>query len=1043
MRLSKKSLLIGTLLSSAMMAVPAHAQVELDGEGIDDEIVVTGSRIQRSQDFVANSPVATVEEVQFERTGTINTEQLLNVVPQTVPGLTRTSNNPGNGTASVDLRGLGSNRTLVLVNGRRAQPTGAGGVVDINTIPPSLIESVEVLTGGASSVYGADAVAGVVNFILKDDFEGVEARAGFQATDQGDAEIYNGSVTVGANFDDGRGNAAATIGYTNRSALFQGDRDFSTVALFDDGNGGLEPGGSSGVPGNSIFNGGFLSTQQCAVPVTDPMGECPEASLTTTPGAFPNTAGAVFNADGSAREFVTAGQVNDFYNYAPVNFIQLPQERFTLYTTADYEINDHFEVFVEGRFVQSEVPQQLAPTPIFQSTTFSLDNNPFITPETQQALSGNNTGQIGIGDRVARVLADPTSPFNPQPAMGETQNLCVNCVFDSDGDGFNDVAPLIDTDGDGIADTASALVRRRLVEVGPRVGNDNRQTFQLVGGLRGDITDNVGYEVFYSEGRTNNSSFQNGNVNRGRFNQALILADDGNGNVDTTNVRCADGGTNGSTVGCSPLNIFGAGNISEDAAAFLRTAVSTTDETIQRVLQGNITGDFGDNFKIAEDTIGFAFGAEYIDNQFEFRPSQDVAASTIAGFNGAPPVQGDFDVYSAYGELAIPLVQGLPFAENITLDLAGRVSDFSTAGTQYNYKVGGDWAVNDLLRLRGNYNTAVRAPNIGELFSPQGENFPGADDPCAADGGFAGNDAVRAVCAATGVPSAVIFSPAINPAAGQVRSLAGGNPDLDVETAETFTIGAVISPDLFDGFTASIDYYNIEIEDIVTTFGGGTDNILRTCYTDTELGGAGSVFCNQVNRRPDGTINFVSNLGANAAFLQTSGIDLALQANTNTDFLMDGALGNVYASYLGTIVLENEFQAFEGDTVFDCAGYFGNNCGEPDPEYRHFVTLGTNAGMFNVQATWQMLGSVTDGAELEPDFAPGDEQSVSEIGDEHYFGLSGTADIGDNLALTLGVNNLLDNNPPVIGDNDEQANTYPSTYDVFGRTFFGNVRVNF
>ena len=960
---NKKTLLIGTLLSSALVSTEAFAQ-----SASDDEIVVTGSRIQRTQDFVANSPVATVDEVQFERTGTINTEQLLNVVPQTVPGLTRTSNNPGNGTASVDLRGLGSNRTLVLVNGRRAQPTGAAGVVDINTIPPSLIESVEVLTGGASSVYGADAIAGVVNFILKDDFEGVEARAGFQATDKGDAETYSASVTVGANFDDGRGNAAATIGYTNRSALFQGDRDFSNVALFDDGNGGLEPGGSSGVPGTSIFAGGL--------------------------GDFSDSFGVTFDPDGSARPFVTAGQVNDFYNYAPVNFIQLPQERYTLFTTADYEINEHFEVFVEGRFVQSEVPQELAPTPIFQTSTFSLDNSPFLTPATQQLLS------------------------------------------DALGDG-------VDTDGDGIDDTATAFLRRRLVEVGPRQGNDNRQTFQLIGGLRGAINDSMNYEVFFSEGNTQNSSFQNGNVNRGRFDQALLLADaDGDGNVDA-GAGCSDGGTNGSTVPCAPLNIFGAGNISPEAAEFLRTAVSTTDETIQRVLQGNVTGELGDGMSLTDTPIGFAVGAEYIENSFVFRPSQDVAASTIAGFNGAPPVEGGFDVYSAYGELAVPLVENVAFAQSINLDLAGRVSDYSTTGTQYSYKIGGDWAVNDLLRIRGNYNTAVRAPNIGELFSPQGENFPGADDPCAADGGFVGNASVAAICTATGVPAGNLFTPTLNPAAGQVRSLAGGNPDLDTETAETFTIGAVISPDLFDSFSLAVDYYDISIDDVVTTFGGGTDNILNTCYTDAELGGVGSIFCDQVNRRADGTIDFVSNLQANAAGLDTTGIDIAANLRTNTDFLGGGLLGDMYLNYLGTLVLSNEFQAFEGDTVFDCAGFFGNNCGEPDPDYRHYVTAGFSKGMLNTQLTWQMLGSVTDGAELEPDFTAGDEQSVSEIGAEHYFGASMTADINDNLALTFGVNNLLDNGPPVIGDNDEQANTYPSSYDVFGRTFFANAKVSF
>ena len=978
---NRKALLLGTLLSSAMIAAPTHAQVEI-GDGVDDEIVVTGSRIQRSQDFVANSPVATIEDVQFERLGIVNTEQLLNVLPQTVPGFTRTSNNPGDGTATVDLRGLGANRTLVLVNGRRAQPSRPDGVVDINTIPPALIESTEVLTGGASSVYGADAVSGVVNFILKDDFEGVEAQAGFEATDKGDAELLTLNFTVGGNFDGGRGNAVASVGYTDRSALFQGDRDFSTVALFDNADrSGLEPGGSSGVPGTSIFAGFDFGA---------PVGADAEI------GEGPNVGLGIFNPNGTLRPFDLAGDENDFYNYAPVNFIQLPQERFSVYTKADYEINENFEVFVEGRFIQSEVPQQLAPTPAFQTATFSLDNNPFIDPASQQIIS------------------------------------------DAIGDG-------VDTDGDGIDDTATTLLRRRLEEVGPRIGSDNRNTFQITAGLRGEVTDAIDYEIFYSEGRTNNSSFQEGNINVGRFRQALLLAEDPDnpGNVDTSNVSCANPDSSGGTVPCAPLNIFGEGNISPEAAEFLRTAVSATDETLQRVLQGNISGELGEGTSLTDTPIGFAFGAEYIDNGFEFRPSQDLAAGTIVGFNGAPPTSGRFDVYSAYGELLIPLIEDVPFVQNLNLELAGRVSDFSTVGTVYNWKAGGDWAINDLIRIRGNYNTAVRAPNISELFAPRNEGFPGADDPCAADGGFVGDEAVRAVCEATGVPPGNVFSPALNPASGQVRALGGGNPDLDAETADTFTVGVVLSPNLFDGFTASVDYYNIDIEDVVAGLGGSADNILNTCLTDTVSGGVGSLFCDQITRRADGTIDFVSVGTANAAFLKTSGVDIALQANSNTDFLFDGALGDFFVNYLGTIVIENEFQAFEGDTVFDCAGRFGNSCGEPDPEYSHFVTAGFNTGFLTTQLTWQMLGGVDDGFDLDPSASEDDRPFVDSIGDEHYFDLSATADFNDSVALTLGVRNVLDNEPPIIGDNDEQANTYPSTYDVFGRTFFGSIRTSF
>ena len=977
MKMSTKSKLLLSAITAASLtatAVPTYAQ-----DSDDDTIVVTGSRIVK-QDFISNSPVATVEAIQFERTGIINTEDLLNTLPQTVAGLTSTSNNPGNGTATIDLRGLGANRTLVLVNGRRAQPNGAAGIVDINTIPPALIENVEVLTGGASSVYGADAVSGVVNFILKDDFDGIQANIGYNANEAGDGDTYNANVTIGASTDDGRGNATFSIGWTDRDSVLQGDREFSNVALFDNGAGdGLEPGGSSGVPGTSIFAGFDFGAP---VPA--------DADI----GAGPNVGLGVFDADGTLRPFVLGGDVNDFYNYAPVNFLQLPQERFNLGGTARYEINEHAEAYVEGRFSQNVVASQLAPTPIFQTPVngFSLDGNPFIDPASQQILSD----AIGSG---------------------------------------------VDTDGDGIDDTGSFLLRRRLVEVGPRFNNDTRNTFQILGGVRGDLwVDNWTYDVSYSEGRTTNSNFQTGNVNRGRFDQALLLADaDGDGNVDVDangNPTCSDTSANGSTSACAPLNLFGPGNISPEAAAFLETAVSTTDETIQRVLQANVTGDLGE-FSLTDSPIAFAIGGEYIENIFEFRPSQDVAASTIAGFNGAPAVQGEYDVYSAYGEAQIPLLSGLDFAERLTLDVAGRVSDFSTVGTEYNYKVGGEWAINDQLRFRGNFNTAVRAPNIGELFSPIGENFPGADDPCSASGAPAGGvtAAVAAVCVATGVPAAAVGTPLLDPAAGQIRSLVGGNPELGVEEAETITFGAVFTPDFVEGLTVSVDYFDIEIEDAVGLFGGSTDNILNVCLTDAEFGGAGSAFCNAVNRRPDGTIDFVSNQAANVAVRTLNGIDLAAQYGFDA-----GEIGDFAFSYLGTVTLESESQAFAGDTVFDCAGLFGNNCGEPDPEYRHRLSGTWSKSDFTTQIVWQLLGSVDDGGILDD---PVTTQFVDSIGTTHYFDVSVSKSFGENLTLTLGSNNVLDEDPPVIGDNDEQANTFPSTYDPFGRAFFANARVNF
>ncbi len=930
--------LVGLAASPAVLA-------QDEGAGVIEEITVTGSRIKK-QDFISNAPVTTLGVEQINLTNTINTESLLNKLPQTVPGLDRTSNNPGNGTATVDLRGLGSNRTLVLVNGTRVVPTTSAGTVDINTIPNALIENIEVLTGGASAVYGSDAVAGVVNFILKDNFEGVAFNASHETTEEGDADLTSIDLTLGVNSADGRGNVTLNFSYTDREELFQGDRDFANFAQFDgvDENGNLIlfDGGSSGIPATSIFGAGFA-------------------------GIAPDTSGVVFDPDGSARAFIGDGPNNDFYNYAPVNYIQLPQERYQATALGKYDVTSDIEVYGRGQFTSSIVPQQLAPTPIFQTAAFTLDGNPFLPAATQQILS------------------------------------------DAIGDG-------VDSDGDGIDDTASALLRRRLVEVGPRIVDADFTAWQLLAGVRGQIMDtDWDYDGYISSGRVLNSSQQRGNVARSRFNQALLLNGAGTG--------CADPSSNGATVDCVPMNIFGEGNISPQAAEFLRVSVASQAVFDQLTGGLNFTGDLGEGLSLPGGRIGAAFGFEHSELDFAFRPSQDLATGNIAGFNGAPPVSGGFDVDSFYVEFYFPILSDAPFADSLDLEVAYRTSDYTTAGTVDAFKIAGSWAPVDQIRFRGGFNQAVRAPNIGELFSPQGENFPGAQDPCAAEGNP--DAAVAAICEATGVPANVVGSPAINLPAGQVRSLTGGNPDLEEETADTFTAGFVATPDFIEGLTVSIDYFDIEIEDYITEFGGGASNALNICYDpNNPAGGIGSEFCNIINRRPDGTIDFVSLTLANVAKQTLKGVDVL--GSYDTELLG----GDLRINYIGTFTTESEFTAFEGADPIECAGKFGlNRCGEPLPDYTHRVTFNYLYDDWTAQLSWQFIGEVDDDD-------PSIEYTVEQLDSENYFDASVSYAVNDNYSVVFGIDNLFDTDPPILGDNQEQANTWPATYDVFGRTFF-------
>jgi len=920
-------------------------------EAMMEEVVVTGSRIKR-QDFESNAPVATVGSDQIDLTGTVNTESLLNTLPQTVPGLDRTSNNPGNGTASVDLRGLGSNRTLVLMDGTRVVPTSGGGSVDINNIPTALIDRVEVLTGGASAIYGSDAVAGVVNFILKDDFEGVQFNIGAEQTTESDAELYSADLTLGVNSGDGRGNLVMNISWTDRKELFQGDRDFAFFAQFDDtdanGNPILIDGGSSGIPGTSIFAGAL--------------------------GGFSPSFGATFDPDGSIRPFRT-GATNDFYNYAPVNYIQLPQERHQATVLGRYEIAESAEVYSRVLFTQSRVPQQLAPTPIFQTTSFTVDGSPFLDANAQQVLS------------------------------------------DAFGDG-------VDTDGDGVDDTATAFVRRRLEEVGPRIADSSYTSWQLNAGVRGDIGDTSwSYDAYVSKGSAEGSETQLGNVNRDRFNQALLLD-----LTDPTGNTCADTSANGSTSGCAPINIFGAGNISAAGAAFLRTAVAAAVEYDQEIYSVSFAGDL---FELPAGTIGAAIGYEHIENSFDFRPSQDLAAGTIAGFNGSPATSGRTSVESFFGELYVPLLRDAPLANELDLELAFRSADYDTVGGVDSYKVAGSWAPIESVRFRAGFNTAVRAPSIGELFSPVSEGFPGSTDPCAAEGANAGDPAVQAICIATGVPANQVNTPAINLAAGQVRQLGGGNPLLEEEEAETLTVGIVVTPTFVDGLTFSIDRFDIEIEEYIASFGGGANNVLNICYDPTNpFGGIGSPFCNVVNRRPDGTIDNVAITAQNVAVQTLKGWDIL--ATYNRELLG----GDFQVSYIGTMTDEDDFTAFAGDTPITCDGEFGNDCGEPRPDYKHRMTFNWSRDAWTVQLLWRHIGEVDDDDEATTYFA-------DDIDSEDYFDMVASYDFTENYSVTFGIDNVADTEPPILGDNQEQANTWPATYDVFGRTYYVKATARF
>tara|TARA_R110002124_G_scaffold77980_1_gene208428 strand:- start:1496 stop:4336 length:2841 start_codon:yes stop_codon:yes gene_type:complete len=936
-----------TLISGLAVAAPAMAQEQ-------DVVTVTGSRIQRT-DTIAPSPVTNVTAEQLAVVNTVNTEDFINSLPQVVPSFDATSNNPGDGTARVSLRGLGANRTLVLIDGQRFVASGVNQIVDLNNIPAAMVQSVDIVTGGASAVYGSDAVAGVVNFLLKDDFEGVEINASTE-TSLGDLDgsITTLAITMGGNFDGGRGNAVISMGYTNREALFQGDRDFSSDTLWDPGPGneadGFILGGSSNIPGTRFR--GATSTN---------FGAYGAGLIAADPRcAAPNVCSGFFNNGGQVLG-MRFGNPNDTYNYAPSNYLQLPQERYNISAFATYDVNEHIELYGRGIYANNVVDSQLAPSPAGITFNVNLDNPNL--PATLLALMTNDPGS---------------------------------------------------NNGDG---TATIRTSRRYQEVGTRNSLRDTSSFQMVFGARGDLSSNWNYDAFANYSRSSVSQIQTGNLSVSAL-QAGILC---------------DGGPTALASNCSApyVDIFnGPDSMSQAAVDY----VSKTGAQIDTIESFQTVATLGGVFPMfqspaAEEPLAVVFGVEYRESSADSLPDS-VLGPDVRGFNQALPVSGSFDVTEFFTEVEMPLVQNRPGMDSLSVNLAFRSSDYSTIGNAETFAAGVSWAVDDQIRFRGNFNRAVRAPNVGELYAPLTNGFPGAADPCSGGANGSWTAATNtASCVAAGVPAANVGTPFQGNA--QMEALFGGNPNLGAETADTYTVGVILSPNAIEGLTLQLDYYNISIEDAITTI--PLQTLLDECHI---TGIASSCAALAGGRNPAtgemGANGFFPGLTAiNAAVIDAEGIDLRIDYGFSADVI--GLPGDVAITYYGgyTMTADTTNSATSPTTV--CAGFYGLNCGEPTPEYKHSMQTSWYTGPFTTSLRWRYIGAV----EADAATAPLVSTLTDHIDATSYFDVTFQWDINDTFALTTGITNITDTDVPTIGSTgSEQANTWPATYDTLGRRLF-------
>ena len=933
-----------------------------------EEVVVTGSRLVR-RDLDAPSPVVVISSADVLNAGNVTIEETLNEMPQLASDNTSSVNSGGeSGVLTANLRGLDAERTLVLVNGRRFAPANSEGHTDLSSIPDALVERVEIMTGGASAVYGSDAIAGAINFILKDDFEGLEFGYYLGETDKSDATTQKFDLTIGGNFADGRGNAVVSVSYTDRGEIFFADRDYSAISLFESG-GTLVPGGSSNLPGTRLT----LSAAQLASLNGinfDPTTACP------------GTIGGVrFGEQGVVVPYCDP---EDRFNFAPLNYLLRPLERIQISTIGHYDINDNVTAYTELFYMNNRNEWQQAPN-----------------------AGGLQTSGAPRGDYLI-----PDFAINPVLFPATRQFLIDNPqLFDPDGDGTAVIQ------GTG----------RRSVETGPRNYKYDRNSFNTTVGLKGD---------FEAGGRTWSwdtfFQFQHAKTDEdiaGQLSQ-LRLSLGSDVTVDPAapgGVRCTN-----EFVGCVPVNFLGLNSVTPEAAAFISPNHGETDVLERQVIGGFISGEL---FELPAGPVAVGIGFEDREDNYDFRP--DTAAQGGEFGDPEPPIEAGIDLTEFFAEARVPILAGAAMADYLGLELAVRTSDYSTIGNVTTWKAGVEWAPNDWLRFRGMFNQAIRSPNLDELFDTVTIGFTGGDDLC--DFNFAPADpahaaAIRDECVLQGVDPADIDTFVHLGVGFGIRS--GGNPNLEEEEADTFTVGAVISPPFLEGLNLTIDYYDIEITNAINQL--TAQEVVNSCFRIDNLD-HNSETCQAINRFGNGQIDFVDARSLNVASITATGLDF------QADYSMD--LGNAL-DFLGPATLdlrliaswgfENEKVAEPGQPGQDCLGIFGGTCSSFNdyiqPEYKYVFNAGYNTGELSSRFQWRHIPSVS--------LQAGEANPIKSGSAVNYLDLNFDYTFADRYTVFLGIDNLTDEEPPIFGFSIAgDANVDISLYDVIGRRYFGGVRV--
>ena len=1001
-RLLASSILGGAILIALASTSAAQAQTAAAGASEVAEIVVTGSRIA-SPNLTSISPVQVVGSREILQGGRSATIDILNQLPQVTQNaavdLGPTSNplsGPG-GVATVDLRGLGPQRTLVLVDGRRL---GVGDpntgnpnpAPDINQIPSQLIERVEVLTGGASAVYGSDAVAGVVNFVMKKNFEGVQMDAHFGVNqhkqhnevvqgiektavppvpipgNEWDGKSQDVSLLFGLNAPENKGNVTAFFTYHNQEPVQDSHRDFAACQVNVS---------AAGVP-------------SCA-------GSSNSNILSSANGSFPERYAVVGNTFAPYSTTASTSPPSRF-NSNPYEYLIQQSSRYTAGFFANYEINKNLELYSNFNFMNDSTNVQVAPSALFSGSGAQPSggylvncNNPFLSAQQRGAI-GCTAAQI---------------------ASGATKDL---------------------------------LIGRRNIEGGGRLSSYEHTNYRVVGGVRGELFGPFKYDLYGSYYRTTFNESKNNYLSISGIQKALLVGG------TAANPVCLSGGS------CVPYNIFNTGAITPAMVNSLGLRGTSTGATTERIIEGTITGSLGDygvKSPWARDAFGVAVGFQQRRDHLQYAPDVAEESGDLSGAGGASVrVNRSLRAAEVFGEVRAPLVQEAPLMRELLLEAGYRYSDYSTGIQAKTYKIGLQWEPVEDIRFRGSYNKAIRAPNILELYTPQAVTNTSevAEDPCAQN--FTGVRPSLAACQRTGVTAAQYTGNLIPQCpSGQCAVLQGGNTLLQPEEAKTYTVGFTSRPHWVEGLTFGLDYFHIVVDGNIGTIPLAT--LLQRCL-DT----GASEYCSGVVRNPANGILFGTVAGAggyivgtstNVASTTTAGVDFQSSYNLPlSSWGLDG-IGGLGFTFDGSYLMESSTIPLAGNPAYDCAGLFGPSCGHTtNPKWRHTLRANWSTPWYNtsLSVAWRYI----DGARYEQDTNEPDGIGKGAVNlfnhrlpERSYVDLSAIWQVNDRFSVRGGVNNVADQDPPLVNSaiiGTGLPNTYP-TYDLLGRHFFFGVTANF